>query len=497
MKNFQLNFVTNKTNVRWLKILDYLEKNSIATSQELSSYTGSSQRTVISELIDLKEYFHDIADIYSTKNGYYFSKINPTEFLARKRNIVESEPLFIVLEAIFHNKLYSTSDWADQFYLSEKTMITYLAKIKIELNKMNLDLSLTPVNITGAEVDIRYFFYLFYYESDITPHTVFPSDNVERTVIDFIELLNAKRIQPTSFSYFSYLTFISIERVKNGLLVDISPEIKKIISQSKFFDEIFLISKMIVKKNFDIELPVDEFIYIITNLLCKRNLDDVSDERLFVSTYNNWPEISMLTEEFHNEFLYLSPNKDNDIIFLESFFIAIKLKELISVNHVNNIEDINMYVKNKFPNEFHYYMNFLGKSPYFKVVFPLNFLQDISVRLVLHTESLKQSYWGRPKNIAFILEGNSYITQYIKSWTNSILGAFHNLYFPYEQQLNDDYIKLNDIDILVTNYADFLFEANCIEIVHFDSLPSADDWNRLLKVINPRILQNYNLKDRF
>ncbi|WP_318036248.1 helix-turn-helix domain-containing protein, partial [Enterococcus entomosocium] len=195
----------------------------------------------------------------------------------------------MILEAIFHNNLYSISEWAEKFYLSEKTMINYLAKVKKELNKFNLDLSFTPVNIIGLEVDTRYFFLLFYYESDLTPHTVLPTETVENAVANFIDLLNIKRIQPTTFSYFSYLLLIAIERAKNNLSINLNNDIVRIIKHSKLYDQLFYISQTIIENHFKQRISEEEFIYIFTSLICKRNLENVNEEKIFSNTFDNWP----------------------------------------------------------------------------------------------------------------------------------------------------------------------------------------------------------------
>ncbi|MFJ3332155.1 helix-turn-helix domain-containing protein [Enterococcus sp. NPDC086594] len=496
MKDFQLNLITNKSKVRWIKMLDFFEKNPHATSLQLAESADSSQRTVVSELVNLKEYFQDVIEISSSKHGYSFSKLLSKEYLNKKRSIVKDEPLFIILEAIFHNNLYSISEWAEKFYLSEKTMINYLAKVKKELNKFNLDLSFTPVNIIGLEVDTRYFFLLFYYESDLTPHTVLPTETVENAVANFIDLLNIKRIQPTTFSYFSYLLLIAIERAKNNLSINLNNDIVRIIKHSKLYDQLFYISQTIIENHFKQRISEEEFIYIFTSLICKRNLENVNEEKIFSNTFDNWPTIDFLVREFHNQFLYHSQNKSKDIILLESFFKANKLNELISITNLKNTNDINFYVKHNFSEEFYAYIEFLESNTNFLSVFSPYFLEDLATRLVLHIESLKYSYWEKSQNIAFIFEGNSYASQYLTSFTKSIFGAFHKLYFPYENQLNLDYIRENNIDVIATNYTDPSFEELGVDLVLFKRLPDAEDWNRLLKITNPRFVQSYNITDK-
>ena len=81
------------------------------------------------------------------------------------------------------------------------------------------------MNFVGSEIDIRKFFCLFYYESDINVNTIFPSINVQEAVIEITDLLKAKQLQSSSFSYFAYVLYLCVERSKRGFLVEHNPEL--------------------------------------------------------------------------------------------------------------------------------------------------------------------------------------------------------------------------------------------------------------------------------
>ncbi|MDK4450920.1 helix-turn-helix domain-containing protein [Enterococcus casseliflavus] len=496
MKNFQLNFVTNKSKVRWIQILNYLEKHSVATSQELSEYLEISQRTVITEVLTLKEDFKTVIDLISSPAGYHFTKLSSNQYLEKKRSILQDEPLFVIMEALFYNDLHSVGDWAERLYISEKTLINHLGKVKKELNTLNLDLSVHPVNIIGSEIDIRYFFTLFYYESDITPHTVFPPINAEEATTEFMELIDVDKFHSSSFSYFSYLLFISMERIKQGKFVSIDLGLKKIIKKTRNYNKLLAISQMIIRDHFEENLKEDEFVYMFTSLLTMRNLENLKKELNFVASYNHWPRIHTLAEDFQTKF-DLSFNGDTkELIFIEAFFTVIKLKELISASTLKNMNDVTSFSKEKFKQNYQSYYTFLKENEDFKAEFSNDYLADITANLVLFVETVKETYWLNPQSIVFVFEGNHYIFQYFESTIKSILGPHHNLYFPNERQLTSQYIKEHNIDIIVSNYPEVFSDDFDAKQILFNTIPDAEDWNRLFFTINPKIIANYRITDQ-
>ena len=70
MKNFQMTFITSTTTIRWLKLLNLLERHKILSNRELSKAVQSSRRTIIYDMEGLRSYFGSTLMIESTSNGY-------------------------------------------------------------------------------------------------------------------------------------------------------------------------------------------------------------------------------------------------------------------------------------------------------------------------------------------------------------------------------------------------------------------------------------------
>ncbi len=75
MKTFQLKFMKNNSLVRWLKLLDKFEKKTTCTLGELSKVTNSSSRTLISDIANIRNYFHGTIEISSSKVGFFLKRL--------------------------------------------------------------------------------------------------------------------------------------------------------------------------------------------------------------------------------------------------------------------------------------------------------------------------------------------------------------------------------------------------------------------------------------
>lgn len=492
LKDFQMRFITDKVKLRLFQILNELETNEVCSTARLTKATQSTARTIVTDINYLREYLKDVAEIISSKQGYTIKIISPTELTEKKRTLLESEPLFVILEKIFFNELRSVYDWADYFHISESTMIKYLKKITTEVKEFNVTLDLNPVNLIGSETDIRHFYFVFYYESDITPYTIFPSIAAQEAVIKISNLIETSGNEISSFGYFSYLLYLSIERICYGCFVKINSEIKSLVLNDPGFYHL-IPTYVIIRELFDINLPEDEAIFMYLSILSRRGINNPKLEETFCKRYNKWPLIKMITHEFYEILDSNGLNRKDDLILIESFFTSAKLRSVLTLSGNKNIYDTNNYAQELFPDEYTLYRTFLNMNPNYKKVFSSNNLDDICASLTIFVESIKEQYWGVPMNIAFAIEGNEYIIQYIESWVKKYLGRFQNLFFLGPNDLYTQYFVKNRIDLFVTNYNEYLSVPRNLECILFKPIPDASDWTNLLNKINPKIIQSIKL----
>ena len=65
-----------------------------------------------------------------------------------------------------------------------------------------------------------------------------------------------------------------------------------------------------------------------------------------------WPEIKQLAHDFYKETRGSSFDESKDLVWLESFFIRLKLRELLSPTMNVAIDDLTQFVKEKFTDEY-------------------------------------------------------------------------------------------------------------------------------------------------
>ena len=213
MRELQLNFMLNKTTVRWLQMLNTFERERTCSIASLANKLDVTQRTISSDIKELKTYLQEAAEFSLVANGYHFRETNPKKYLSQKKELVAEEGMYQIVEAIFHGEFCSVEEWAQRLYVSESTMRRYLNTASVTLRKYHVEWILQPVNLSGSEANIRKFFKDFYYESDVTPHTLLPPKELIALVSDVFSEMPAELVNTgVSPSDFYYSLYIAIKR---------------------------------------------------------------------------------------------------------------------------------------------------------------------------------------------------------------------------------------------------------------------------------------------
>lgn len=492
MKNLQLKFITNKITVRWLTILNVLERKRSCSSQEITEFTQLSTRTIMSEIRDIREYFEDAIELTTNNMGYVFKEQDHAKYTRKKRDLVQNDPLFIIIQSILDGDLRSAEEWAFAFHVSESTMKRYILSVIPTLEEYGLQISLTPVDLVGPEVNIRKFFKDFYYEVDLTPRTLIPFRDMEEIVF-FLEKERIKinsDISPADFRYFLY---IMIQRSKNGRGIN-SGDINLIYTK----EEQFFLGKLkeCILAIYDYEVSDDELKVMYFYYLSRRRLTNVESEKNYCLRFRDGKVESQLAKMFITIYdKNLLDNKTNITYFLEAFFVSIKLLDSIGsiLNRIN--PNILVFIQTKYSQEFNRTNRFL-KNNIKSLNVDTAYLQDISASLVLTVEAIRDMYVGNHHKIAFLLEGSYYFSRAIKAKAYRYLRGYHQLFFLTIDELTNQYFEINQIDMLVTNqeeYIDSLEET--IDYVLFKMIPDKEDWNNLLARINPNMVKDFSLGD--
>lgn len=203
MRELQINFILNKTTVRWFQLLNDFERERTCSLTAFAAKLHVTQRTISSDIKGIKEHFGDSIQLTQVAYGYYFTEKAPMDYLEKKRQLVSEEGLYQLMEGIFHGELHPIEEWAYRLHVSESTLRRYLQGVAPILKNYGLTIGYSPVNMKGNETNIRKFFQDFYYEADVTPHTLLPPKELVDMVMVDMDVSPAKirntDIPPTDF----------------------------------------------------------------------------------------------------------------------------------------------------------------------------------------------------------------------------------------------------------------------------------------------------------
>ncbi|MFZ4870767.1 helix-turn-helix domain-containing protein [Enterococcus entomosocium] len=482
MRQFQSSFVISKTTLRWLHLLEHMECTVYASISELSKVIKSSSRTINGDLQGIKEYFGNCIEMKTSNIGYKLQIIFFEKYMDLKKELLNDEPLFKIFESIFLGEVLSLYEWADILFLSPVTLMRYLQKVEPILREYDLVLSKTCVDLIGEEVNIRHFFINFYYESDITPHTVFPPHIIHKIGFDLKREEFNGDFSNLGFEEISYIIYIILERTSHGHYVSINTNIIKLF-RKVYYCELKKIQKMLsiyLKRT----IPEKEIIYFYVYCMCKRTIFDIDTEKKFCDIFGKDPGTSYLTIEYMKTIIPPNYAFDYSEILIHSFFSTIMLKNKISPILNKVIPDLITFVRKQFPEEMEgnvvFLKNNLENIPYMT----LETLVDISAVFTIHMDCLREMYWGKPKKIVFLLEGNQFVAQRIQVSARKFLGSYQQLYFPDVLDIDPIFFETNQFDIIVTNYNEYMLEPSCSsEYLLFNKIPNLNDWYRLIKLV--------------
>ena len=494
LKQFHLKFITNKQTARLLKILNIFEQYPTRCLKSISSLSNSSARTIFSDMDVIKHTFENSIHLTPSASGYSFSIVDSLQYKEIKTSLLQNEPLFVVIESIFYNKMLSVSALAHQLHLSESTLLRHIHKKRHLFTEYDLTLTISPFDFSGKEINIRQFFHDFYFESDITPHTVFPTPTIKEITASLSEKLEFGECPPISFEDFNYTLYITLTRFYNNKCIEKLPDTLVPLDNKKKSQYEEIMGKAILQ-HFEKDLNWEEkkYIYLIT--ICKRSVFNAHSEQAFQSVFQPSHQIERWTDRYL-KILQSSPEeKATHRLFIRSFFLSTLLKYSLSPILTQHITDVTLFSEQKFPAKYQKNQQFIHETVGKELVLTKRQAEDICAALTLFTDSMLLVYSDYHKKIVFFLEGNRYICENIQANAIKYLGRFHLLFFPNRYDISIvEYFKNNKVDIFVTNYKEYLMDELDVEAsLLFEIIPTADNWNELFTVINSRSTQLYSI----
>lgn len=110
--------IHHEKNKRWLMMLDQLEESQTLTGQDLSAKLSCTQRTIQSDIKQIKKYFDTSILLLGGEDGYHFSFRSPTAYTRKKQSLPEQEPLFFYADQLVAGTRKTNQEWAETLNLS-------------------------------------------------------------------------------------------------------------------------------------------------------------------------------------------------------------------------------------------------------------------------------------------------------------------------------------------------------------------------------------------
>ena len=485
MRELQLAFISNRVTSRLFKLLSIIERNRFFTIGELAEKIQVTERTIANDLKYMRDYFGESITLTSGNSGFEFEETKPSVYQERKQHLLENECLFEIIGNIFFGRLSRVDELADYYHYSESSFRRMLTQSNSVLKSYGLQWASNPLTIQGDEASLRKFFKDFYYEGIETDYTVLPDPTLHDLILKQLkgQLGNYKIGSGTTPAAYYYTCFIALKRASLGYTINLPEELVSLAYTGSDFSLLYSL-----KENLDqlygIEFPKEEFAWIYLVTISERTVDREDQEQLFYDYFHQGKESNLLTKAFLQMHALPQTNHQTVAMFMRSFFLSRKLNHLIAPALNKEMTDIKEVVIRSDRQTYQKNLQFLKEQASVSFGFSA-YLEDICVSLTLYSGMILDLY-SPAKTIYFLLEGDHFICQYIRTRAIRQFGAKHNLTFIPLQALTSESLQQGEIDLIVTNYSryvlDYVIETPYLLI---KEVPDDQDWLHLEQTIDP------------
>lgn len=171
MSQLFYHLIYHEKSKRWLMMLDQFETNQTMTGKDLATRLNCTQRTIQSDIQQIKKYFDASILLLGGEDGYHFSFRSPTVYIRKKQALLDQEPLFFYADQLVFGTRKNNQEWAKTLHLSPASF----GRIKRQfVHLLEEHYQLTIVNkgnqLQGSEPAIRQFMYDLYFTLPLCPN---------------------------------------------------------------------------------------------------------------------------------------------------------------------------------------------------------------------------------------------------------------------------------------------------------------------------------------
>ncbi|WP_170924750.1 helix-turn-helix domain-containing protein [Candidatus Enterococcus clewellii] len=468
MNEIGYDLLTDASIKRKVTILTHLLESEVPLPlSELADFCEVSLKTLRRDVQTLGDYFPDT--IYQENAALSLNPLKSREPISKFIDEqIKGNMLFTIVEDTFYGECEPIEYLSEKFFVAESTLRKHLSLLKKVLKPFDLTLNLSPVEILGNEVNIRYFYFHFFEHSLEYSGSVYP----EAKQSDLYNLLRSflhKHGLVLNVNYHRLICwfFISEQRIRQKKLVYLD---KSIIDKYASFHAVFTIRNALEKMSPpSVMFAVSESEIIFSFLL---SLDTIvydakshflpNDFLIEMEKYEN-----LVTDFFKVSNLTYALNVELKAIIKAFLVNEHALQGLTGLFHKNKPR-FNSMIQKKYPDTYSIWIKILKKQTDF------DYISDLAVSLT----ALTKAKVNRSRKVLFAFNGTSAETAYYKYQAQKYVPKTTETLFIFNQPIDNDLIERLDIDFCVCNFSLSVYDLSC-KFFKFASVPSVVEWETL------------------
>lgn len=486
----------SEAKLRKLSLIEYLNKFSEPVPIELVKEQFNTTRTAIFEdLTDIQKQYPEINIVQTTKVAYL--KI-PSHFSIRHYYTlwVKKSNAFKLFELLFNQPQLDKKKVAERLKISQSSLYRIVEQYNSKLlDKFQIKISMTPLQLVGDEKNIRAFYTEFFREFYTCQDWPFRIDieNFSSFVRDAFSLLKVG-VHYESVNDRIYTIAVNIVRTHQGFYVPDTDASCEGLYNHLDFDKTFLTEnrfKEVTGLDCTFELVQQVFFPFVDQNFLQYGYT-VAPTQHSVSNMSV-PHINMkkLLNTYLNDFNFKALQEDIDNLSLElsSYGQFLASEALSDYIYFNPCEEFINYLKIYYPLEYNYLYQQLSDYLMHHYQFSSDYLIERLIQkwfLLAKSKNIEITHSRAIINVALYLNYSDEYNQYIYDWFKSRLNETINL-----ELISNQFISSN----LVENIeADLVISSTCIpeslkrwELMAINSFPTYSDFTtltRLLQKIN-------------
>ncbi|WP_187121197.1 helix-turn-helix domain-containing protein [Listeria booriae] len=483
MNHFFLQLIAEKKVRRQIKVLQKIyDAKFPITVDEIAEDLDISKRTLSRDIKDIEHSFpeQEVLEL-NTVYGYSIDHSHYVDDLIAR--ISEESPLLLIVNGVFQEEFKSIDEWADELFISTSTLHRYLTYLKKLLKEFKLYLSLTPIAFLGDEVNIRHFFFNFFYSMNDISTLSHPTESEYEFHIKVLAEYDGitKRSNYSQYRRGMYWLMVVNTRIKQGHFVKINPELKKIQKQMETYQVLVQVVESLLPIMVVDDLPEDEMVYID---LLTLDIFVYLEDRV-TSGFHSKAEMDAVDDFLAKAFQVLGIDaiEASDLrIFISYFRNQILLSKLTPLFQ-KNVYEVNQFIKNGHKVLFYKWVDLLQNDS-IKQIANIEYVEDVAVNLTMFTHCMayNKHFKSRERHILFTFDGpNAYLNYLatlvekfnIKNVRITLLTNYH---------VTNELVKERQVDVVVCNYKDDNEILDC-EVYKAERVPTENDWEQIRNII--------------